>query len=63
MAASKGLKVAASLIVYDVPRMTRAGRKRIAKWLRSRADWLEKHEDLAAKNWRARYYYSSSDIV
>jgi len=36
------LKTAAIVTIFDAPNMTLACRKRIAKWLRSRADHLEK---------------------
>jgi len=37
--------------------MTPKGRKRIAAWLRSRADLLEKHGDLMASKFVSRYIY------
>lgn len=45
----------AAFTVYGAPKMTPAGRARIAKWLRSRANWFEKHGDLAAARHTARW--------
>jgi hypothetical protein len=38
----------ANLTIYGVRDMGIPQRKRVAKWLRSRADWIEKNGDLAA---------------
>jgi hypothetical protein len=53
-------KCAAIVTIHDAPRMTNAGRKRIAKWLRSRADLLEKHGDLMAKRCVMRWLYEDT---
>lgn len=53
-------KAAAIVTIHDAPRMTKAGRKRIAKWLRSRADLLEKHGDLMAKRCVMRWLYEDT---
>ncbi len=50
-------KTAAIVTIFDAPSMTLAGRKRIAKWLRSRADHLEKHGELLAKRCVQRWLY------
>lgn len=49
-------KTIAMVSVLDVPRMTVAGRKRIVRWLRSRANVIERHPDLISRGWfRQRY--------
>lgn len=48
---------AASVVIYNAADMTLEGRKKVAKWLRSRASWLEKHGDLAAPRFVQRYLY------
>jgi len=53
-------KSAAIVTIFDAPNMTSAGRKRIAKWLRSRADLLEKHADLMASRFTSRWLYSDT---
>lgn len=53
-------KSAAIVTIHDAPNMTKAGRKRIAKWLRSRADLLEKHGDLMAKRCVMRWLYEDT---
>lgn len=55
-------KAAAIVTIFDAPRMTKAGRKRIAKWLRSRADLLEKHADLMAPRFTSRWLYSDTPL-
>lgn len=49
---------AAILTVHRAPDMTKAGRKRIAKWLRSCADHLETYGDLYDKKFVARWCYT-----
>lgn len=56
--ATKKEKTAAVVTVYDLNKMTVAGRKKIAKWLRSRANVVEKHGDLYAKRFTQRYLYT-----
>ena len=56
---TKKQTVVASVHLHKGPGgWTNAGRKRIAKWLRSRADYLEKHGDLLTEkgSFTARYY-------
>lgn len=53
-------KAAAIVTILDAPLMTKAGRKRIAKWLRSRADYLEKHGDLLGKRFVSRWLYDDT---
>ena len=50
-------KVAAIVTIKDAPKMTAKGRRQIAGWLRSRAALLEKHADLMASRFTARYIY------
>lgn len=60
MATRKKPVCAARLVVVKPGKMTVKGRKDIARWLRSRANWLEKHGGAcapAAGNWTARYLY------
>ena len=51
------MKAAATVTIRDAAHMTPRGRKAIAKWLRSRATLLEKHGDLLAPRFTARYSY------
>lgn len=51
----KTQKSAAVLTVKDSDKMTKAGRKRIAKWLRKQADDLEMTGHNYASRFRARY--------
>jgi phage antirepressor YoqD-like protein len=53
-------KSAAIVTIFDGAKMTKAGRKRIAKWLRSRADLLEKHGDLLAPRFVSRWLYEDT---
>ena len=53
----KKVKSAAILTIKDADKMTKKGRKQIAAWLRGRAVLLEKHGDLLAKRFVARYIY------
>lgn len=59
--AKKSVKSAAVVTIHDAPNMSKAGRKRIAKWLRSRADLLENHGDLMAKRCVMRWLYDVSE--
>jgi hypothetical protein len=53
-------KAAAIVTIFDAPKMSKAGRKRIAKWLRSRADLLEGHGDLMASRFVSRWLYEDT---
>ena len=56
---TKKEKTAAIVTVFNLSDMTPAGRKRIAKWLRSRADVVEKHGDVQfAGRFTQRYLYA-----
>ena len=57
VAAKKKAKSAAIVTIKDANKMSLAGRRRIAKWLRSRADLLEKHGDLFASRFISRWLY------
>lgn len=46
----------AKVSILGVPKMTVDGRKRIAKWLRSRANVIEKHGDLITERWFVQRY-------
>ena len=50
-------KSAAIVTIKDAAKMNKAGRKKIAAWLRGRAELLEKHGDLMASRFTARYTY------
>lgn len=52
-------KSAAVLTVFDAHKMTPAGRKRIAKWLRSHADMLVGEGKNYAPRFRGRYLYAA----
>jgi hypothetical protein len=59
MATDNTVELIAQVRVRGPGRMTKAGRKRIAKWLRSRADWLEKHGELAvSRGWFKQDWYA-----
>ena len=51
------VKSAAIVTIKDAAKMTPAGRRRIAKWLRSRALLLEKHGDLLSSRFVSRWLY------
>lgn len=53
----KKAKAAAVVTIHHAAKMTPSGRKRIAKWLRSRASYLEKHADLMAARFTSRWLY------
>jgi hypothetical protein len=55
-----GVKAAAIVTIHGAPRMTLSGRRRIAKWLRSRAAHLEKHGDLLAERSVQRWLYEDT---
>jgi hypothetical protein len=57
----KRLRVAATLTVNDLGKMTVVGRKKIAQWLRSRANVVERHGDLYADVARFRQFYVYTD--
>ena len=50
-------KSAAIVTIHNASKMHAKGRKKIAAWLRGRAALLEKHGDLMAKRFTARYIY------
>ena len=50
-------KSAAIVTIFDAPKMNKAGRRAIAKWLRQRADFLLKHGDGLANRFTSRYLY------
>lgn len=50
-------KSAAIVTIHNAAKMHAKGRKKIANWLRGRAALLEKHGDLMAKRFTARYLY------
>jgi hypothetical protein len=54
----KPVKTAAIVTVFGCDKMSLAGRKMIAKWLRSRAGYIEKHGDLVSGRFIQRYRYS-----
>lgn len=49
------VKAIASVVLHGLP-WTKAKRKKLANWLRGRANLLEDHGDLMAKRFIARYY-------
>lgn len=51
---SKKRPYRATTIFYDLDQMSKAGRKKLAQWLHSRANWVEKHGDLAGPVFRQR---------
>ena len=53
-------KSAAIVTIYDAPSMSKRGRKSIAKWLRQRADIIEKEADALAPRFTSRYIYADS---
>lgn len=58
MGTKKIEKSAAIVTIYDADKMTAAGRKRIADWLRNHADWLLEHGKDYSPRFRGRYLYS-----
>ena len=56
-------KAAAVLTVLDADKMTAAGRKRIAAWLRSQADMITAEGDNYAPRFRGRYLYTPTGQV
>lgn len=48
---------AAIVTIKNAAKMNAKGRKKIANWLRGRAALLEKHGDLMASRFVARYIY------
>ena len=50
-------KVAATVIIYDAPRMSKKGREQVAEWLANQAKTLFEYGDAYSKQFRARYYY------
>ena len=55
---TKTTKVAATVTVFGAAKMTAAGRKKIANWLRQRAKLLEQHHMLLAPRFTSRYHYN-----
>lgn len=51
------LKTAAVVTIFRPCDMTKEGRQRIGKWLRSQARFLETKGDKMAKRFQARYHY------
>ena len=51
-------KVAASLMVYDIPAMTYAGRRCICNWLRRLAKTIQSEPEAFGKTFRSRYMYT-----
>ena len=50
-------KLVAIVTIKKPAEMTKKGRKQVANWLRGRAVLLEKHGDLMASRFTARYTY------
>ena len=50
-------KVLARLMFKGLDKMTKSEGKKVAKWVRSRADWIENHGDLADSTFRQTLYY------
>lgn len=50
-------KSAAIVTVRDADKMTKVGRKKIAKWLRQQAGFIEQHGQEFAGRFTARYLY------
>lgn len=46
----------ATTIMYDLDKMTKEQRAKLARWLHSRAEWVRKHGDLAGAVFRQRLY-------
>ncbi len=53
----KGAKLAATLTIHDVSKMTPSGRSDVAKWLRRHADGLVKEGPTYASVFTARLRY------
>lgn len=53
-------KVAASVVIFNAPAMTKSGRKAVSAWLREQAAFLEKNADkLSDKGFTSRYWYKN----
>jgi hypothetical protein len=50
-------KSAAVITIKDAPEMTKAGRRKIAAWMRQQADFLEFEGKAFSKRFTARYLY------
>lgn len=50
------MKIQVSLTVRGLNKMTKKERQKIARYVRARANWIEKHGDLAASRYTARLY-------
>jgi hypothetical protein len=53
-----GDRVAASLFIYDAAKMSPAGRRRIARWLKRQMEFVLKFPKQLSPRFRARYLYS-----
>jgi hypothetical protein len=51
------VRSAAVVTVFDAPKMDKRGRKRVAKWLREQAEFLEQYGQEFAGRFTARYLY------
>jgi hypothetical protein len=51
-------KSAAIVTIHKAANMTPAGRKRIAKWIRKQADFLEQNAKELSPRYTARYLYA-----
>ena len=56
-AKSKPEQSAAIVTIKDAPKMSKRGRRDVARWLRRQADFLEQHTDQFATRFTARYLY------
>lgn len=52
------VRVAASVVVHQIPNMTEKGRRIICQWLRKLAKDIQNEPDAFAKTFRARYFYT-----
>lgn len=53
----KKLHTAAIVTIYGAPRMNWEGKRKIARWLRRQADFLEKHNKELSERFTARWEY------
>jgi len=61
MMLSKKTKNAAIVTVFDAAKMTTAGRKTIAAWLRKQAKWVEQNANQLSSRYRATYTYEDAE--
>lgn len=59
---TKSEKTAAVLTIRDADKMTKAGRKRIAKWLTSHAELIIAEGHKYAPRFRGRYLYVEQNV-